>query len=309
MSLKRVLTGLTLATAACISTACMQLSFFVANAPTVLGPFKRFTNLKYGGTPRQQLDIYVPKGATKNPVVVFWYGGAWTEGDKSSYRFVGAALAERGFVTVLPDYRLAPAIKFPDFLDDGANAVAWVQRYIAQYGGDPQRVVLMGHSAGAHIAAFLALNDSYLKRAGARPDWIRGLIGLSGPYALVPNTLSLNTIFAAPYTVRDWQPVMFVTPHAPPTLLFHGLDDGLVLPSHAEELRDALQKAGVPVQAEFFSGRGHADTVAAIAWAARNRGPVLEDSTKFIQRVTTLSASLSDRRTSQTDRSRISAHQ
>jgi acetyl esterase/lipase len=295
MSLTRALTSFLIVIAASISTACSQLSFFVANAPTIVGPFKRVANLKYGTTARQKLDVYVPKNAAKRPVVVFWYGGAWTAGDKNDYRFVGAALAERGFVTVLPDYRLAPAIKFPDFLDDGAHAVAWVQKNIAQYGGDPERVVLMGHSAGAHIAAFLALNDSYLKNAGARPEGIRGLIGLSGPYALVPNTLSLHTIFAAPYTTKDWQPVKFVTRHAPPTLLFHGLDDSLVLPSNAEDLRDALHAAGVPVQAEFYPGRGHADTIAAIAWAARNRGPVLEDSTKFIERVT-----------SQTDPSRLS---
>jgi acetyl esterase/lipase len=294
----RALTGLLLAFAACFSTACTQISFLVANAPTVVGPFKRVANAKYGSTPRQTLDIYVPDKAQKLPVVVFWYGGAWTAGDKSDYRFVGAALAERGYVAVLPDYRLAPAIKFPDFLDDGAHAVAWVQKNIERYGGDPERVVLMGHSAGAHIAAFLALNDRYLKSAGGRPDWIRGLIGLSGPYALVPNTVSLNTIFAAPYTTRDWQPVKFVTPHAPPTLLFHGLADDLVLPSHAEELRDALKAAGVPVEAEFYEGRGHADTVAAIAWAARNRGPVLADSVKFIERVT-----------SQSDPLPLSAHQ
>jgi len=298
MSLTRALTSSLIVLAASISTACTQLSFLIANAPTLVGSFKRVANVKYGTTQRQTLDIYVPNKAEKLPVVVFWYGGAWTAGDKSDYRFVGAALADRGFVAVLPDYRLAPAIKFPDFLDDGAHAVAWVQKNIAKYGGDPDRVVLMGHSAGAHIAAFLALNDSYLKNAGARPEGIRGLIGLSGPYALVPNTLSLNTIFAAPYTTRDWQPVKFVTRHAPPTLLFHGLDDGLVLPSHAEELRDALRAAGVPVQVEFFPGRGHADTIAAIAWAARNRGPVLEDSTKFIASVT-----------SQTDPSPLSVHQ
>ena len=298
MSFSRALTGLIILIASFFSAACSQFSFFVANAPTLVGPFDRIADLHYGPHARQTLDVYVPKHASKRPIVIFWYGGAWTAGDKASYRFVGAALADRGFVTVLPNYRLAPAIKFPDFLSDGAIAVAWAQQHAAEFGGDPQRVVLMGHSAGAHIAAFLALNDTYLKSAGGHPEWIRGLVGLSGPYVLVPNTVSLNTIFAKPYTAKDWQPINFVTPHAPPTLLFHGLDDDLVVPSHARELRDALAAANVPVEAEFLEGRGHADTVAAIAWAARNRGPVLVDSVKFIERVT------SDRYSSRNDPSR-----
>jgi acetyl esterase/lipase len=291
MSLERNLAGILVVVATAVSAACSQLSFFIANAPTAIGSFKRTANLKFGTDPRQRLDVYVPtkKGANR-PVVVFWYGGSWTGGDKASYRFVGAALAERGFLTVLPDYRLSPAVKFPEFVQDGAQAVAWVQKHAAEFGGDPTRIVLMGHSAGAHTAAFLALNDQYLRSAGAKPEWIRGLIGLSGPYALVPNTDSLNTIFAAPYTAADWQPVNFVTPHAPPTLLFHGLADGLVSPHHATDLRDALMRAGVPVQAELYEGRGHADTVAAIAWAARNRGPVLDHSAKFINSVTAVTA-------------------
>lgn len=288
MSLVRTLGGLFVLVAAFASVACTQISFFIANAPTALGAFKRTTNLKYGDDPRQRLDVYAPygkKGANR-PVVVFWYGGGFVDGNKSDYRFVGAALAERGFVAVLPDYRLFPAVKFPQYIDDGAQAVAWVQRHAAEFGGDPRRVVLMGHSAGAHIGAFLALNDRFLSSAGARHEWIRGFIGLSGPYALVPNTVVLNTIFSAPYTEADWQPVHFVTPNAPPTLLFHGLEDTLVTPNHATSLRDALKKSGVSVEAELYPGRGHADTVAAIAWAARSRGPVLEHSAKFIQSVT-----------------------
>lgn len=309
MSLPRALTSLFIVISTLASSACSEFLFLVANAPTVLGPFKRVSNLKYGADPRQRLDVYAPNKARKAPVVVFWYGGAWTSGDKSSYRFVGAALAERGFVAVLPDYRLAPRTVFPDFLADGASAVAWVQKHAEQYGGDPERVVLMGHSAGAYIASFLSVNDTYLKSAGAHPEWIRGLIGLSGPYALVPNTDSLNLIFASPYTTKDWQPVKFVTPQSPPALLIHGVDDDLVMLSHAEELRDALKKAGVLVQTEFLQGRGHADTVAALAWAARNRGPVLQDTVKFIERVTSVSsAATSDRQSLHIDLPQRSTH-
>lgn len=288
MSLARLLMGFLIVLASLASAGCLQASFFIANAPTFVGSFKRASDLQYGTDPRQRLDVYTPtkKGANL-PVVVFWYGGSWMMGDKESYRFVGAALAERGYVVVLPDYRLFPLVKFPEFVQDGAQAVAWIQKHAAEYGGDPQRIVLMGHSAGAHTAAFLALNDRYLKSAGAKPEWIRGLIGLSGPYAIEPNTVALNTIFSAPYTPADWQPIHFVSGNAPPTLLFHGLDDTVVDPVQSTRLRDALVKVGVPVTAELYPGRKHADTVAAIAWAAHNRGPVLDHSAKFIASVTT----------------------
>ena len=113
---------------------------------------------------------------------------------------------------MLPDYRLYPQVKFPLFIDDGALAVAWVQQHAQEFGGDPHRIVLMGHSAGGHEAAFLAYDRQLLQKAGAHPEWIVGLVGLSGPYALEPNSKMLNTIFASPYTEADWQPVRFVTP-------------------------------------------------------------------------------------------------
>jgi acetyl esterase/lipase len=295
----RVIAGVFVLIAAAVSSACSQLAFLVANVPASFGAYKRATNLAYGEAARQKLDVYTPRKASNRPVVVFWYGGSWTSGNKGDYKFVAAALAERGFVTIVPDYRLAPLVKFPEFMQDGALAVAWAQQHAAEFGGDPKRIVLMGHSAGAHMAALLALNPVFLEQAGAHHNWIRGLIGLSGPYALVPNTEALHTIFSSPFTRADWQPVEFVTSSAPPTLLFHGTDDNLVYISHAEKLRDALQLAGVPVETEFMAHRGHADTVAAFAWAARNRGPVLDHSVKFIERVTSGSAAASARRAQQ----------
>ena len=176
---------------------------------------------------------YLPKSRGRRPAPragrsIFWYGGSWQSGSKSDYRFVGAALAEHGYITVLPDYRLYPDVKFPDFLDDAAHAVAWVQQHAQEFGGDPHRIVLMGHSAGAHTAAYLALNREFLARRGAKPEWIVGLVGLSGPYVLAPNTRALNRIFAPPWGESDWQPIRFATSQAPPTFLAHGVSDDLV---------------------------------------------------------------------------------
>jgi len=270
------------------ASGCTSLSFLIANSAALTGPYARSTNHSYGPESRQKLDVYSPKDAHDRPVVVFFYGGSWTEGRRGLYRFVGAALAQRGIVTVLPDYRLYPQVKFPVFVDDGALALAWVQQHAQEFGGDPRRIVLMGHSAGGHEAAFLAYDRQLLQRVGAQPQWIVGLVGLSGPYALEPNSKVLNTIFANPYTEADWQPVHFVTPQAPPTLLVHGEADDVVSIKHAEKLRDVLQANHVRVETQFYPGKGHADTVAGFSVPARKRTPVLEQSVSFIESVTSV---------------------
>jgi acetyl esterase/lipase len=267
------------------AAGCTSLSFLIANAATLTGRYDRSTNHSYGPESRQKLDVYSPKDAKDRPVVVFFYGGSWTAGSRGLYRFVGAALAERGIVAVLPDYRLYPQVKFPLFLDDGALAVAWVQKHAHEFGGDPQRIVLMGHSAGGHEAAFLAYDRRLLEKAGARPESIVGFVGLAGPYALAPDTKILNTIFASPYTEAEWQPVRFVTSQAPPTLLVHGTADDVVSMKHAESLRDALQASHVRVETQFYPDKNHADTVAGFSIPARGRTSVLDHSVSFIESV------------------------
>jgi acetyl esterase/lipase len=264
---------------------CADLEYFAANAPTVFGSYGQHANLAYGADRRQTLDVYSPKAGANHPIVVFWYGGSWQSGRKEAYRFVGAALAERGIVAVLPDYRLYPAVRFPEFIGDGAEAVAWVEAHVREYGGDPRRVVLMGHSAGAHMAAMLALNSQYLVQAGVDPKAIVGLVGMSGPYALNPNTDALRTIFSAPFTAAQWRPVQFVTERAPPALLLQGADDKVVSPSHARKLQEALERAHVPVELRMYPGRGHADTVASFALVGRRRTGAFGDALGFVERV------------------------
>ena len=288
LNLPRYATRVAITAIAGALSACSAITFGIANAPAAFGPFERKADIAYGSDARQKLDVYVPKaeGAAARPVVIFWYGGSWERGSKSDYRFVGAALADRGYITVLPDYRLYPEVKFPGFLDDAAHAVAWVQQHAQEFGGDPHRIVLMGHSAGGHEAAFLAYDRRLLQKAGARPEWIVGLVGLSGPYALEPDTKILNTIFASPYSEAEWQPVRFVTPQSPPTLLVHGTADDVVSIKHAEKLRDVLLANHVRVETQFYPGKGHADTVAGMSVPARGRTPVLEQSVSFIESLT-----------------------
>jgi acetyl esterase/lipase len=271
---------------ASVVAGCSNVVFLLANAPTAFGSFERHRDLAYGEDPRQRLDVYAPRQAANRPVVIFWYGGSWTHGSKANYRFVGAALAERGFVTVIPDYRLYPAVAFPAFCEDGAHALAWVEAHAREFGGDPQRIVLMGHSAGAHMAAFIAYNHAFDEKAGAQTKSIVGLVGLSGPYALVPDTDVLRATFPAPYTAADWQPVRFVDGRSPPTLLLHGLADKEVRPKHAIALNDALVRNHIRVQMKLYPHGRHGDTVAPFALLARHRSTAYADSVAFIESVT-----------------------
>ncbi len=271
----------------------------MANAPVPFGSFRRATDLAYGSGPRQRLDVFSPQSG-EHPVVVFLYGGSWTEGSKSQYAFVGAALAARGYVTVIPDYRLYPQVRFPELMADPANAVAWVRAHAREFGGDPDRIYLMGHSAGAYMAAMLALNGAYLRAAGVPLSAIAGLVGLSGPYVLVPNTESLDDIFASPYTTADWQPERFASSQAPPTLLLHGLEDRIVSPQQTRRLTETLASYHVEVDSECYPKRGHADTIASFALVARFRTPALEQTVSFLDRVSATGVPAAARSAAQT---------
>jgi acetyl esterase/lipase len=262
--------------------SCGGVAFTVANAPALVGDFDREASIAYGEDPRQRLDVYRPDGANSQPIVVFFYGGGWTKGDKANYRFVGATLAEAGYVTVLPDYRLYPDVRFPTFVEDGAVAVAWAVKNAARIGGDPRRVFLAGHSAGAHTAAMLALDTKFLRDAGVDPQVIRGWIGLSGPHVLTPDTPALRSMFGAPYTEKDWRPIAFASRAAPPTLLIHGTDDRIVWAQHSEQLAAALRAAGTDVKLELLEGRNHAAPVAGLSGPGRRSAPTLALMREFI---------------------------
>lgn len=265
---------------------CGRVSFGLANVPAYFGSYSRRADIPYGTEPRQSLDVYVPTGAARRPIVVFWYGGTWQKGAKEQYRFVGAALANSGYVAVLPDYRLFPQARFPQFIDDGALAVRWAHEHAAEIGGDPRALFLMGHSAGAHLAALLALDEHYLRNVGASHNWVRGWIGLSGPYDLTTAwSPLLREAFPPPYTAKDWQPILLVSAHAPPALLIHGAHEW-VPAQQADLLTQALTGVGVPVDCHLYDGASHFDTVGAFSLPLRAEAPTLADVRFFIERTT-----------------------
>jgi acetyl esterase/lipase len=242
-------------------------------------------DVPYAKGARRMLDICRPRTAVAAPVVVFFYGGGWRSGNKRLYRYVARALARRGYVAVLPDYRIYPEVRYPDFLDDGAGAVRWAKDNVAAFGGDPQRIFLMGHSAGAHIAAMLAVDPVWLRKTGLVPGRdIAGLIGLAGPYDFLPLRDEMLKIIFGGADRLETQPICHVAPGAPPALLLTGDADDVVDPGNSTRFAERLRAAGNDATAVIYPRVGHYNIVAALALFLPFFAPVLRDADAFIAR-------------------------
>jgi acetyl esterase/lipase len=281
MARRHVLTGIS----TLLLAGCSRLGFFAANAPAVFGPHRRHADIAYGPHPRQRLDVYVPEhaAAAPRPVILFWHGGRWRYGDKSDYRFVGAALAEAGYVAVVANYRLYPQVKMPGFMSDAAQAALWADAHARDYDGDRHDLFLMGHSAGAHLAALLALDTRYFAATGLPAPHIAGVIGLSGPYDFLPLLEpDVQDMFGPPELYAQSQPINFVRADAPPMLLVQGLQDDTVKPQNSLNLAAALRALGVPVTLKLYPKVSHSDTIAALTTLLRSRAPTLRDISAFV---------------------------
>ncbi|WP_086606984.1 alpha/beta hydrolase [Erythrobacter donghaensis] len=240
------------------------------------------------GSHGQSLDIWAPEDAAAAgplPVVIFWYGGGWAKGDRASYAFAGRALAREGFLVVIPDYRKVPEVRFPAFLDDGAEAAAWVEDNIAQHGGDPGRVAVMGHSAGGYQAVMLALDAKRLAAAGVAPGFIKAGVGLSGPYDFYPFTSerAIDAMSQWPHP-EETQPITFARADAPPLLLVTSDGDETVRVKNARNLAARLREQGALADMINYGPLTHEEVVMALSVPFRDKGPVLADSVRFLHR-------------------------
>lgn len=271
---------------ALIAAACAPVRAFDTVMPKDGASRKVASDVAYGDGPRRKLDIYAPVEAGKRPlpIIVFIYGGSWSGGTREGYQFAARALSAAGFVTVVPDYRLVPEVHFPGFLQDCAQAVRWTRAHAAQYGGDPDRIVLVGHSAGAYNAAMLALDPQYL---GADRAAIRGFAGLAGPYDFLPfDGPIVKTTFGAWPKPDETQPIHYANASAPPMLLLHGGEDGTVWPKNSINLNAKLSSMGASSELKVYPELGHVGIVTALAKPFRAKAPVLDDVTAFAKRVT-----------------------
>ncbi len=241
--------------------------------------------IAYGADPRQVLDVYAPQKVRANaPVVVFFYGGGWNSGERGLYAFVGRSLAEEGFVVVVPDYRVYPSVKWPDFLKDSALAVRWTRDNAARLGGDPKRLFVMGHSAGAYNAVQMATDKRWLAGVGMTKRDLRGAIGVAGPYDFLPvRTDELRDIFGPEAQRPDTQPINHVEGDEPPMLLMAGTRDKTVDPGNTPRMAARLRAAGSSVEAELFPRISHALALGAVSPPLRFTAPIFQRTVEFIR--------------------------
>lgn len=247
--------------------------------------YSRHRDFAYGEGKRHRFDLYVPDGLkAPAPVILFFYGGGFIAGHRSEYRMVGEALASLGCVVAIADYRIYPEVRFPEFLHDGALALAALHRVAAQHGGDRGRIFLAGHSAGAYISVMLAANPIYLKEAGADPAWIRGVIGIAGAYDFLPIQGERRIkIFGGDNRVET-QPIHFVHGKKPPMLLATGAKDQTVLARNTKNLAARLREHGSEVEEIVYPGVGHMGIILSLARRFRHIAPLREDIARFVAR-------------------------
>jgi acetyl esterase/lipase len=261
--------------------ACSPLPALNALVPE--GGMVRHEDIAYGPDARQRLDVYTPRRASGNtPVVVFFYGGSWKAGDRGSYLFVAQALASRGFVVVIPDYRLFPQVRFPAFMEDAAAAIAWTEREIGHHGGDPKRIYSMGHSAGAQIATLVAYDERFLRAEGLGRDAIRGVIGMAGPYDFVPSDPDIRATLSAEGSFERAMPARHVRGGEPRTLLITAGRDTTVEPGNTDRLLARLRAANVPVTDRRFPDYNHYTLVGRLAAPFRDEA-LLDAIAEFIR--------------------------
>lgn len=249
---------------------------------------RQVARLHYGPDKAQKLEMFLPADAKGPlPVVVFIHGGGWDSGDPYSYRFIARALAPHGYAVVLAGYRLYPHARYPEMLEDGAAALSWVESHAAEHGGDPSRVVLMGHSAGAYNAVMLALDRQWLGRQGLSADTLRGVVGLSGPYDFYPfdKPSAIHSFGKAPDPLAT-QPINHARGDAPPLLLLTGDEDTTVKPRNSLALAKAMTAAGEPTTAVILKGVDHTGMVMKLAQPFARDARVLDAVLPFLARVT-----------------------
>jgi acetyl esterase/lipase len=264
-------------------SGCKDVFFAALNSTDSPRNVAIHKNLEFDGKNRLNADVYAPANAADAPVIVFFYGGSWESGKRKWYGYVGKTLANNGIVTVIPDYRKYPDVQFPVFIEDAANAVRWARDHAPEFGGDPSRLYVMGHSAGGQIAALIACDPRYLEAAGMRTGDLSGMIGLAGAYAFLPFVEEEPDIFGASETSQyDSQPINFVHENEPPLLLLQGKDDDEVEPSNAISMAAQARTAGSSVDLKLYPGVGHASIILSLARNHKTNAHTLDDILAFI---------------------------
>lgn len=267
-----------------LAAACSPLGLLNAVGPRDRGVRRVARSIPYGDHPRQTMDLYAPEGGSDLPTIVFFYGGGWDSGSKDLYGWAAQALAAQGFVVALPDYRVVPEVVFPGFIEDAAAATARAAEIAQAYGGDPDRLGVAGHSAGAHLAMLIALDRRYMSAAG-RPSVIRAAAGLAGPYEFLPfNVPASINAFGHVDDPLQTQPLTFARADAPPVWLGHGTADVTVHDEDSILLDARLRELGARSELKLYQDLTHEDLIATFSPLFRKKAPVLSDIGDFFRR-------------------------
>jgi acetyl esterase/lipase len=217
---------------------------------------------------KHKLDLYLPKGRTGFPVFVFIHGGAWRSGDRAQYPMLGNRFAKEGIGVVVPSYRLMPGAPHPAQIEDALAAVDWAVAHAREFGGDPKRIYVGGHSAGGHLSAFAGLDPRFRGK-------LKGVIPMSGVYDLT------QMAAAFPADKVDPSPMHRVAAGAAPFLITYCQNDYPSLPAQARAFHAALEKAGVKAELVYVPGRNHISEMTEI-W--RDDDPTARAVLRFIER-------------------------
>jgi acetyl esterase/lipase len=239
-------------------------------------------DLTYGPAERQVLDVYRPQRGTERPVAVFLHGGRWQYGSKAQYRLLGRTLAQHGVVTVVPNYRLYPPATFPAWVNDAAAAVRWTYDHVHRFGGDATQLYVVGHSAGAHTATLLALDDRYLRKAGVPPGVIRGVVSMAGPVDVEWTAPDIQALMGPKEHWAATYPAAQVDGAGIPLLLLHGTADETVAAGNATRLATRIRNAGGCAKAILYPGVGHLRIVLGLHFPWLLGGLVLHDLLSFM---------------------------
>ena len=266
-------------------TGCTQVKLAAVNVSQFTFDGKVIRSRVYGNGPRQTLDVYLPEPRLSGetfPVVMFIHGGRWSSGERTDYAFIGAKMAEMGYITVIPAYRLYPSVKWPTMMSDIAKAAKWLEDNIHDYATQGDDIFLMGHSSGAHMAAMLLANPSYLKRQGVSPSLFKGFVGLAGPYHFTPVEPDLVDLFGGGQYQR-MQVSTYIDGSEPPMLLLHGLRDETVLIGNMERLEQRIQAKGGTVETRMYRDMNHEDMLKAFTFAGKEERDVTRDVDGFLR--------------------------
>jgi len=226
------------------------------------------------------LDLYLPQRQTAFPLLVFVHGGAWSRGDKGAYagayEYLGARVAGQEVGVAVINYRLSPEVTHPEHARDVARAVAWLFRNSSKYGWSAGRIYLVGHSAGAHLAALVAVEPSYLQAHGLNPQIIKGVVAISGVYDLTVGGVTAKMLYEPVFGsdsqgLAEASPALHLTKKSPPFLVLYAQNDYPSLDVQARRFQKALKEAGIQVKAAMIPGRDH---VSIISGLAREGDPV-----------------------------------